>query len=124
MARLAGGAEVISRLLAPFLPWIAGALAAAALAGAGVIWWQSGTIETLREDKASLERSVAALERARDNARLAAEVAEARAKGAQKIAAETEALQERIRNLELGECADVPLDPALTDLLRRGVRED
>lgn len=100
---------------------IGGAVAAAV----GALWWQSGTIDRLREDNASLSRSVDALGMQADQAALARDVAAARAKAAQKREAAKDKTIEEIRNLELGECADAPIDPALRDLLnRRGVRTD
>jgi hypothetical protein len=113
------------RLLTPFMPYIAGAALAAAILAGGALWWQSGTIDRLRADKASLERSVAALERQAAQAALSREVAAARAKAAQAMTAEKDAALDAIRNLDLGECADETIDPALRDLLdRRGLRSD
>jgi len=109
---------MVSRLLAPFLPYIAGAALLAAVSAAGVIWWQSGTIDGLRGDVARLERSLAVERERREQAQLAREVEAARAK------------RERARNAELSETVqqlreipDAPLDPGIIRLLD-GLRRD
>lgn len=107
------------RLLAPFMPYIAGAALAAAILAGGALWWQSGTIDRLRAYKASLERSVAALEQQAAQAAESRRVAAARARRAQEMTAEKDAALDAIRNLDLGECADETIDPALADILGR-----
>lgn len=81
------------------------------------LWWQSGTVDTLRDDNARLTRNAAVLEDQAEQARLAADVADASRQRVERMNAEASAVIEAIRNLQLGECADAPLDPALTDLL-------
>lgn len=106
-----------------FLPYI---LAAGALLGAlGYVAYLRSANASLSAENASLTRSIGTLEVAREQARLAADVAVARAKAAQEAAAAKDAKLDAIRNLDLGECADALLDPALVDLLgRRGLRSD
>lgn len=82
------------RMLAPFLPYII--VAALLTALASVVWWQSGTIDTLRGDVARLERSLAVVEAARKQARLAASVAQAAANRAQTRAAEYDRMRENL----------------------------
>lgn len=72
-----------------------GVLAALVLAG-GWIWWQSGTIDALEADKARLERSLVVEREAREQARLAANVAQASADRERARAAEYDALRESL----------------------------
>ena len=114
---------MIARLLAPVALPLAGALLAALVAAGGWIWLQSGWLDKAEAENARLTRSIAVLERQAEQAALSRDVAAARAKAAQDMAAEKDAMLDAIRNLNLGECADETLDPALRDLLdRRGLR--
>jgi hypothetical protein len=85
----------------------------------GALWWQSGTVDRLRDDNARLTRNAAVLEDQAAQARLAADVADASRQRVERMNAEASATIKAIRNLQLGDCADAPLDPALTDLLGR-----
>lgn len=81
------------------------------------LWWQSGTVDRLRDDNARLTRNAAVLSEQAEQARLAADVADASRQRVERMNVEASATIEAIRNLQLGECADATLDPALTDLL-------
>lgn len=90
----------------------------AALVGLGAYAWHLDRGKAaLTLDNARQARSITALEGARDQARLAADVAAARARGAAQMRAEAEAGIERIRNLQLEGCADAPIDPDLARAL-------
>ena len=115
----------MSRLLSPFMPYIAGALLAAALGLGGYVWSLRASNASLTADNARLLRNAAVLEGQVEQARLAASVAAARAARAQEMNAEASAKIEAIRNLEIGGCADENLPDDLADLLgRRNVPAD
>jgi hypothetical protein len=101
--------------------YIAIAALVAALGLAGVLWWQCGTVTRLTDDNARLTRNAAALVAQADQARLAADVAAARAARERVMNAEATATLDAIRNLELGECADETLDDDLSAIFG-GVR--
>lgn len=85
----------------------------------GALWLQSGTVDSLRDDNARLTRNAAVLADQVEQARLAADVADASRQRVERMNAEASATIDAIRNLQLGECADAPLDSDLTDLLGR-----
>ena len=99
-------------ILRPFLPYIAGGALLAVVAGAGMIWWQSGTIDTLRAESASQARSLAAWQERAAQAELARKVDAARAERERQRSAELRATIEQMK-----EIPDAPLDPRLIDLL-------
>lgn len=101
------------------IKYVAIAALVACLGLCGALWWQSGALDTLRDNNARLERNAAVLTEQAEQARLAADVADASRQRVERMNAEASATIEAIRNLQLGECADAPLDPALTDLLGR-----
>lgn len=94
-----------------------GVIIPAAVLLAVALWWQSGRVDALELENASLARSVAALDGAREQARLAAEVAKASADREREANAETSAAIERLLITDFGDCADEILDPALGDIL-------
>jgi hypothetical protein len=85
----------------------------------GALWWQSGTMDRLRDDNARLTRNAAVLADQVEQARLAADVADASQQRVERMNAEASDMIEAIRNLQLGDCADATLDPDLADLLGR-----
>lgn len=101
----------MSRLLAYGLA----AALAACVALSVALWWQSGTVDRLREDKARLERSVASLEQSRDQARAAADVARAEAERQAARAAEYEQVKDAFRKGDF----DAPLPDDFRVLLDR-----
>jgi len=70
---------------------------AATLALGAALWWQSGIVDRLRDDKARLTRSVTALEKSRAQARAAADVARAEAERQAAAAAEYEQVKDAFR---------------------------
>lgn len=95
-------------------------LGGAAIAFATVLaalWWQVERNAQLRDEIARHERNAAVLSDSLSQARMALHVAAAREKRAQEMTAKANATIEKIRNLDLGECADAQLDPDLADLL-------
>lgn len=108
----------MSRILAYAL--IAALLACVGLAGA--LWWQSGTIDRLRDDNARLTRSVASLEGARDQAKAAAVIAKAEAARQRAKAEEYEQVKDAFRKGDF----DAPLPDdfrVLLDRLLHGTRD-
>lgn len=90
--------------------------ALAAVLGLGAaLWWQSGTVDRLRDDKARLERSVVALEQSRAQARAAAERARAEAARQAAAAAEYEQVKDAFRKGDF----DAPLPDDFRALLDR-----
>ncbi|MGB1390512.1 MAG: hypothetical protein ACPG61_16680 [Paracoccaceae bacterium] len=85
----------------------------------GALWWQVGTLDTLRDDNARLTRNAGVLQGQIEQARLAADVAAAYAERERQIASAAASTIDTIRNLDLGECADAPIDPDLADALGR-----
>lgn len=86
------------------------------------VWWVMHLLaenDALTADNARLTRNAAVLTGQVTQARLAADVAAAYRVGETKRAAEAVATVEAIRNLDLGECADAPLDDSLADILGR-----
>lgn len=104
----------MSRILA--YAFIAALLACIGLAGA--LWWQSGRIDALRDDNASLTRSNEALETARTQARLAASVARAEADRQRAKATEYEHVKDAFRKGDF----DAPLPDDFRALLDRILR--
>ncbi|MDF1729539.1 MAG: hypothetical protein P1U53_17495 [Sulfitobacter sp.] len=98
---------------------IAGAAVLACVGLSAALWWQGRGIAATEAENASLTRSVAALALQAEQSALAADVAAARAARAQQMSAEANAQIEAIRNLNLGDCADETIDPALADVLGR-----
>lgn len=90
------------------------ALAATLVLGAA-LWWQSGTVDRLRDDKARLTRSVTALEQSRAQARAAADVARAEAARQAAAAAEYEQVKDAFRKGDF----DAPLPDDFRALLGR-----
>lgn len=84
----------------------------------GVVWLQTGQLGAERDDNARLTRNAAVLSDQVAQARLAADVASAYRTRETKRVAEATATIEAIRKLNLGECADADIDPALSDILR------
>lgn len=99
---------------------IAGVSLLSCLVLGGLVWWQSYTLDDLRDDKVRLERSEKALIDQVEQARLSAEVSKAHAARARAISARTEAAIRQIQSLELGGCADAPIDSRLLPLLGGG----
>lgn len=91
----------------------------ACLGLAGALWWQSSDMDRLEADNARLERNANVMAGQIDQARQSAAVAAAHAQRERDLNAKASATIEAIRNLQLGECADAPLDPDLADLLGR-----
>ncbi|WP_370211550.1 hypothetical protein [Roseovarius sp.] len=90
--------------------------ALAAVLGLGAaLWWQSGTVDRLRDDKARLTRSVTALEQSRAQARAAADVARAEAARQAAAAAEYEQVKVAFRKGDF----DAPLPDDFRALLGR-----
>lgn len=114
---------MIGKLLAPFMPYIAGGLLALAGALAVALWWQSGRVDALIAENASLSRSVAALERSIERSKLARAVADANAARERERAEEYDRLRESLLRGE--EDAELPdwFRRYLDDLLGR-VRPD
>lgn len=104
--------------------YIAIAALVACLSLSLALWWQMGRMDTLRDANARLTRNAAVLQGQIEQARLAAAVADAYAARERRMNAETSNTIEKIRTLELGDCADAPLDPALIDLLGIGLRAE
>ena len=109
----------MSRLLAPFLPYILGA---AVIAAGGGVWY----VMDLRADKAalaaenaSLSRSLAAMEAQAAQSKMAREVEAARAS---RFAARTAELSATIESLLTGDISDENLDPRIADFIN-GLRE-
>ena len=98
--------------------YLAGGIAAAFLALAGGLWWQSSTIGNLRDDNARLTRTAAALEDARAQARLAATVAQSEADRQRANAVEYEQVKDAFRKGGF----DVPLPDDFRVLLNRILR--
>lgn len=94
-------------------------LLAATLVGGGV-WYVMGlraTVAAQGAEIASLARSNAALTTQNAQSAVAREVDAARATREMKQARDATAAVEAILTANLGECADAPLDPAITDIL-------
>ncbi|KKN69698.1 hypothetical protein LCGC14_0437980 [marine sediment metagenome] len=105
--------------------WALCAALLACLGLAGALWWQSGTVSDLTAENGRLTRGLAAMQLQADQSRLAANVAAARATRASLMTIEANATIEAIRNLQLGECADAPIDPDLAVILgRRNVQPE
>lgn len=98
---------------------IAGVSVLACVGLSAALWWQGRGIAATEAENASLSRSVGALTMQAEQSALAADVAAARAKRAQEMSADAAAQIEAIRSLNLGDCADEEIDPALADLLGR-----
>lgn len=99
-------------MVAEVIKYVTIAALLACLGLSGALWWQSSTVDRL-------ERNAVVLEEQAAQARLAADVAEASRQRVELMNAEASATIEDIRNLQLGECADAPLDPALSGILNR-----
>lgn len=97
--------------------WGLVALLGALLVLGGYAWILDRRNGALELQAASDARSITALEASRAQARLAADVAAARAKGAAAMRDQAAASIERIRNLQLEGCADAPIDPDLSRAL-------
>lgn len=100
--------------------YILGAALVAVLGLSGALWWQSGTVDRLREDKASLTRSVVALEQSRDQAREAAAVARAEAERQEARAKEYEQIKDAFREGNF----NAPLPDDFRRLLDRLLRRE
>lgn len=83
------------------------------------LWWQSAAVDDLAAENGRLERGMMAKKLEADQARVAADVAAARAGLAIQMNAAASAKIEAIRNLKLEECADAPLNPDLADIIGR-----
>ncbi len=92
----------------------------ACLGLAGRLWWQSGRMDDLRDENASLTRSLAVLEDSRDQARLAAEVAKAAAQREREAAARYEQVKDAFRKGDF----DAPLPDDFRLLLGRILQLD
>lgn len=109
----------MTRLLAPFLPYILGAAVIAAMGG---VWY----VMDLRADKAALaaqnaalSRSLAAMEAQAEQSRLAREVEAARA---ERFAARSAELSATVEAILTGDIPDENLDPRIADYIN-GLRE-
>jgi hypothetical protein len=91
----------------------------ACLALSAALWWQSAHMDRLEDDNARLTRNASVMEGQIEQARQSAAVAAAYAQRERKINAAASATIEAIRNLNLGECADAPIDPDLAAILGR-----
>ena len=100
---------------------IAGVLLVACLGLLIVVFWQSSNLEDLQDDNDRLERSQMALLDQVEQARLSAEVSKAHAARARAITRQTNAAIREIQSLDLGGCADAPIDPRLLPLLVGGL---
>ena len=96
--------------------YLAGGIAAAFLALAGALWWQTQTLASSKADVASLSREVAAQVAIADQARVARAVSDAYRKRETIRAAE---LQQGLETLMTGDFtnADTFIDPRIADFL-------
>lgn len=102
--------------------WRLAPYAMAALAAGGAVLWVMALRADLaaeRAENARLSLSLSAMTMQAENAALARDVERARVERATAREAEALATVAEIQNLQLGECADAPLDPALSDILNR-----
>ena len=104
----------MSRLLSPFMPYIAGALLMAALGLGGYVWSLRAANASLTAENAALARSMAALTQQAADAKLARDVEAARAK---RWEARSGELAATIETILTGDFDDAPLDPDLADWL-------
>jgi hypothetical protein len=98
--------------LAPYIALI--------LLGGGGVWYVMNlraTVAAQGVEISSLTRSNAALRTQNEQSAIAREVDAARAALETKQARDATAAVEAILTANLGECADAPLDPAITDIL-------
>jgi len=96
------------------------ALGAAVLAGVGfyAAWvWQGQAITALEAENAAISRSLVSLNTQYDLSKVARAVDAARAERETQQARDAANAIEAILTAEFGECADAPLDPAITDIL-------
>lgn len=97
---------------------------AACLVLAVLLWWQADALDHLESENERLTRNAGVLLSQVEQARQSAAEAAAYAQRERDLNMKASATIEAIRNLELGECADAPLDPSLADILGRGLRTE
>lgn len=113
----------MSKILAPFMPYLMGALVALGLGLGAYIWYLQKANERLTNENASLARSVEVLKKSKARAEQAREVADAAAERARERANEYDRLRESLLRGE----DDAPLPDWFRDYLDEllgGVRND
>lgn len=96
---------------------LAAGACAVALGLAVALWWQGRALTALEAENARLKRVEASLSAQLDQARLSIAETNAFLIRERSISTAATATIEKIRNLDLGECADAQIDADLADVL-------